>query len=97
MHQFIKNCAPDNASIILVSNKNRWGQVITRKRGGNCAKQLGTSHIETITKTGLNVEEIFRMIAKEIYGNLDLSDIDAEKERVTSILNQVVTGKLSQD
>ena len=21
MHQFIKNCAPDNASIILVSNK----------------------------------------------------------------------------
>ena len=37
------------------------------------------------------------MIAKEIYGNLDLPDIDAEKERVTSILNQVVTVKLSQD
>ena len=37
------------------------------------------------------------MIAKEIYGNLDLSDIDAEKERVTSILNQVVTVKLSQN
>ena len=37
------------------------------------------------------------MIAKEIYGNLDLSDIDAEKEKLTSILNQVVTVKLSQD
>lgn len=46
MHQFIKNCAPDNASIILVSNKTEEGE---------------------------------------------------EKERVTSILNQVVTVKLSQN
>ena len=61
---------------------------ITRKRGENCAKQLGISYIETSAKTGLNVEEMFRMIANEIYGNLDLSDIDvyiSSRERESNL------------
>ena len=89
MHQFIKNCAPDNVSLILVGNKTEErGRVITRKRGENCAKQLGISYIETSAKTGLNVEEMFRMIANEIYGNLDLSDIDvyiSSRERESNL------------
>ncbi|XP_066017104.1 uncharacterized protein [Pocillopora verrucosa] len=89
MHQFIKNCAPDNVSLILVGNKTEErGRVITKKRGENCAKQLGISYIETSAKTGLNVEEMFRIIANEIYGNLDLSDIDvyiSSRERESNL------------
>ena len=40
-------------------------------------------------KTGLNVEEMFRMIANEIHGNLDLSDIDVyipSRERESNLV-----------
>ena len=77
MYQLIKDYAPDNVSLILVGNKAGEGErVITREEGENFAKKLGISHIETSAKTGLNVEEMFSIIASEIYDNLDLSDID---------------------
>lgn len=75
--RLIDHYLDDCACTILVGNKVDAGgeRKVTRKQAEQLAANLGVRYFETSAKTGQNIETVFEELAKEIYNELDLSDI----------------------
>lgn len=73
----------DCACTILVGNKVDAGdeRKVTRKQAEQLAANLGVRYFETSAKTGQNIETVFEELAKEIYNELDLSDIETYPQK----------------
>ncbi|KAG1930457.1 ras-related protein Rab-37 [Pimephales promelas] len=64
----IHEYAQDDVVIMLLGNKSDMssGRVIRREDGEKLAREYGVIFLETSAKTGLNVDEAFTTVAKEL-------------------------------
>ena len=65
-----RNIQGDNLKIVIVGNKSDLGdkRQVSIEEGEKTAKELGVMNIETSSKDGSNVEELFKMIASSLPG-----------------------------
>ncbi|KAM3376228.1 hypothetical protein P3S68_014943 [Capsicum galapagoense] len=89
----IEQHASDNVNKILVGNKadmDESKRAVPTSKGQALADEYGIKYFETSAKTNLNVEQVFRSIAKDIKQRL--SETDSKAEPSTIKINQPDTG-----
>lgn len=58
----LQNKAPESSFIIVGNKVDKEGErEVSKEEGEELAKNLGTTHIETSAKTGVNVEKAFKI------------------------------------
>lgn len=77
----IKENAPQNIIKVLVGNKcDKPNRVITEEEGKKLAEKYCMSFFETSAKSGLNVNEVFLHITKQILNKLEILEKAPKKK-----------------
>ncbi|XP_074567105.1 ras-related protein RABE1a-like [Curcuma longa] len=81
----IEHHASDNVNKIIVGNKadmDESKQAVPAAKGQALADEYGIKFFETVSRTNLNVEQVFFSIAKDIKQRLSKTDSEAEDRTI---------------
>ena len=79
----IKENAPDDISLILVGNKCDLSErKVTEEEGKKIAEEFNTLFIEISAKTGHNIYQVFDMLIKDIFDNINKSSIKIKNDGI---------------